>query len=222
MEDFNVAKNKPETPVREQETFEVENLKVTISLWPRLPKGQVEVLALFIVLAFLGLVLWLFRERLNFSFKDKDNNLLIWTVEPNSIAEPNKTNYYQICFWTPSPETQRYLTNAVTSNPAWTTNDERWRETYWRTNVMAWQTNGTEANLDEFGRCLKEYGSILGYRRVLVYGQGQHHLKPGYWWTVTVGTNITVKELMMSYKVFWKPTETVYVETIGDLRHSRN
>lgn len=188
---------KPEN--REDQVVEIENLQITLSPWPRLAKTWKSIVALSLILLFLGWALYLFKDRMSFSITKSP--FQVYTVDPSATSiQPDKINSYQICFWTPSPET---------------------RSTNWN-DSNSWQTNSSVARQLEFGAILKEGLHVSGYRRSAVFGQGQHNPKDGFWWTVTVTTNITVRDVVIAYKSFWKPKESVYIETIGDTHPSRN
>jgi hypothetical protein len=64
----------------------------------------------------------------------------------------------------------------------------------------------------EFGKRLRADASVLGYRRVEVWGHGRTVLKPGWWWTMAVSTNYSVDKLNRAYRDFWKSSNSVFVE----------
>jgi hypothetical protein len=106
----------------------------------------------------------------------------------------------QLQFWTPSIETKDYLrkeNGQVVPKEMWEvlTNDD--------------------ANV-QFGAILKTNQSVLGYRRVHVWGQGQTHYKPGWWWTVNVFPNYTASDLARTYNDFWKFHQFLFVEEIDN------
>ena len=106
----------------------------------------------------------------------------------------------QMEFWTPSAKTRDYLhmeNSAVAASEQWEvlTNDDA---------VL------------QFGTMLRSNTSVLGYRRVEVWGQGRSSFKPGWWWTMTVLTNYSVKEIAGAYGKYWKAAQPVFVEVIDN------
>lgn len=106
----------------------------------------------------------------------------------------------QLEFWTPSAKTKDYL---HTENGQVIPTE-------------SWEVISNENPVQQFGSILHSNQSILGYRRVEVWGQGRTNFKPGWWWTVNVLTNYTAGDLAMSYEQFWKSHQALFVEVIDN------
>lgn len=106
----------------------------------------------------------------------------------------------QLEFWTPSADTKDYLH----------TDDGKVVPT------ETWEVLSNDAPNVQFGATLKENQSVLGYRRVHVWGQGQTTYKPGWWWTMNVFTNYTASDLARTYDDFWKSRQILFVEVIDN------
>jgi len=106
----------------------------------------------------------------------------------------------QLEFWTPSADTKDYLH----------------KENGKVVRTETWEVLSNDAPNVAFGTMLKSNGNVLGYRRVLVWGQGQTLYKPGWWWTVNVFTNYTAGDLARTYDEFWKSHQILFVEVIDE------
>lgn len=106
----------------------------------------------------------------------------------------------QLEFWTPSVKTADYLH----------------KENSEVIDTEKWEVISNEDVVVQFGTLLRSNLSVLGYRRVEVWGQGRTGLKPGWWWTVNVLTNFSAKELGHEYQDFWKPHQAIFVEIIDN------
>lgn len=185
----------------------VGNLKVTLSPWPR---TGMQVLSLLIVAVFLTAVICLlaYRDAFRHDIIDtiKYAQLRIWSTKDDQTIAPSETNFYQIAFWTPSPETAVDLRSLY---PSGVPLDKQW------------QMDVTEERSREFGKYLTSiFGDqLLGYRRTPVFGRGLNTIKNGYWWTITVRTSVSVQIFYIHYKTFWKTNEKIYIETRGDSRY---
>ncbi|HEX3624162.1 MAG TPA: hypothetical protein VH280_01925 [Verrucomicrobiae bacterium] len=106
----------------------------------------------------------------------------------------------QLEFWTPASDTKDYLhkeNGKVVPTETW--------------EVLS----NDDANV-QFGAALKKNQSVLGYRRVHVWGQGQTPYKPGWWWTVNAFTNYTPGDLARTYDGFWNFHQYLFVEVIDN------
>jgi hypothetical protein len=106
----------------------------------------------------------------------------------------------QLEFWTPSAKTKDYLHQQggeITSNEKW-------------------QALSNEEAVLQFGLLLHSNNSVLGYRRVEVWGQGRTNFKPGWWWTVNVFSNYSVGDLGRTYQKFWNAPYPVFIEVIDN------
>jgi len=106
----------------------------------------------------------------------------------------------QLEFWTPSAKTRDYL------------HEENGQIVPTET----WEVISNDDPVVQFGGMLHSNVSVLGYRRVEVWGQGRTTFKPGWWWTVNVLTNYTASDLAQSYEEFWKSHSAVFVEVIDN------
>jgi hypothetical protein len=79
-----------------------------------------------------------------------------------------------------------------------------------------WEAISNEDAVLQFGTMLHTNLSVLGYRRIEVWGQGRTNFKPGWWWTLNVLTNYTAGDLAQSYEQFWKSHQTLFVEVIDN------
>jgi hypothetical protein len=121
------------------------------------------------------------------------------------IVETNSTGTIlgetrQLDFWTPSAKTGDYLRKE-------------------KGDVVPgekWQIIGGEDAVVQFGNVLHSNSSVVGYRRVEVWGQGRTGLKPGWWWTVNVLTNYTAADLGRTYRDYWKMSQPIFVEVIDN------
>jgi hypothetical protein len=106
----------------------------------------------------------------------------------------------QMEFWTPSAKTKDYLH----------------MENGQVVPTETWEVISNDAAVEQFGTMLHSNQSVLGYRRVEVWGQGRTTFKPGWWWTVNALTNYTAGDLSQSYEQFWKSHQAVFVEVIDN------
>jgi hypothetical protein len=106
----------------------------------------------------------------------------------------------QMEFWTPSAKTQDYL-----QKTGGTVNDQE-----------QWEVISSDDPVMQFGMMLRSNTSVLGYRRVEVWGQGRSNFKPGWWWTINVFTNYSVVDLAHAYQNFWKMPQPVFIEVIDN------
>jgi hypothetical protein len=106
----------------------------------------------------------------------------------------------QLEFWTPSAKTKDFMT----------------RQSGEIADSDRWEILDSEDRVMEFGMKLHNDPDVLGYRRNEVWGHGRTDFKPGWWWTMSVTTNYSVKELDRVYQDFWKSGKTVYVEVIDN------
>ncbi len=106
----------------------------------------------------------------------------------------------QLEFWTPSAKTKDYLH----------TEDGQVVPT------EMWEAISNDDPVVQFGLVLHKNMSVLGYRRVEVWGQGRTVYKPGWWWTVNVFTNYTAEDLTKVYEQFWKSHQVLFVEVIDN------
>ena len=106
----------------------------------------------------------------------------------------------QLEFWTPSAQTINYLH----------------KENGKVVPTEMWEAISNDDPVIQFGQMLHQDTSILGYRRVEVWGQGKTIFKPGWWWTVNVFTNYTASDLTRAYEQFWKSHQVLFVEVIDN------
>lgn len=106
----------------------------------------------------------------------------------------------QLEFWTPSAKTQDYLTKVA--------GEIGGRE--------KWQVLSNDDADIQFGNILHTNGSVFGYRRFEVWGQGRTNYKPGWWWSMNVSTDYTAVDLAHAYHEFWKSSQPVLVEVIDN------
>lgn len=106
----------------------------------------------------------------------------------------------QLEFWTPSGKTKDYL-HMVDGNVEPT---------------EKWQAISNDDPVIQFGVMLHTNNSVLGYHRVEVWGHGTTSFKPGWWWTMTVLTNYSGRDLAQSYQNFWQSKRPVFVEVIDN------
>ena len=106
----------------------------------------------------------------------------------------------QMEFWTPSVETKNYL--AKTDGKI--------------ADSDKWQVIPNDSAILEFGSMLHSNTSVLGYRRVEVWGHGSTSYKPGWWWTLNVMTNYSAGDLGHAYADFWKSHRPVLIEVIDN------
>jgi len=106
----------------------------------------------------------------------------------------------QLEFWTPSAQTKDYLHE----------------EDGHVVPTEAWEVLSNENPNVQFGAMLHTNISVLGYRRVEVWGQGRTTFKPGWWWTVNVLTNYSAEDIAETYESFWKSHATLFVEVVDN------
>jgi hypothetical protein len=106
----------------------------------------------------------------------------------------------QLEFWTPSAETKDYLH----------------KENGKVIPMETWEVLSNDDPNVQFGTLLKSNPSVLGYRRIPVWGQGQTPYKPGWWWTLNVFTSYTPSDLGHTYDDFWKSHQFLFVEVIDN------
>jgi hypothetical protein len=106
----------------------------------------------------------------------------------------------QLEFWTPSVKTKDYLS----TNGGGYSDREKWQ-------VLA-----SDDKVNDFGTMLHSNISVFGYRRVEEWGQGRTTFKPGWWWTMNVGTNFTVVDFAKAYRQFWNSPQALFVEVIDN------
>lgn len=106
----------------------------------------------------------------------------------------------QMEFWTPSARTKDFLPKKNGS-------------VYFK---EKWQVISSDDAVFQFGVLLHSNLSVLGYRRVEVWGHGTSEFKPGWWWSVNVTTNYTAGDLVRAYRNFWNPPSPVLVEVIDN------
>jgi hypothetical protein len=106
----------------------------------------------------------------------------------------------QLEFWTPSAKTKDYL-HMENGQVAPT---------------ETWEVISNDDAVEQFGNMLHSNPSVLGYRRIEVWGQGRTTFKPGWWWTLNVFTNYSAQDLAHSYEQFWKSHQTLFVEVIDN------
>lgn len=106
----------------------------------------------------------------------------------------------QLEFWTPSADTKDYLRKEGGK----VIDSEKWE-----------MLTNNDA-VFQFGIMLRSNVSVLGYRRVEVWGHGRTGLKPGWWWTVDVLANYSVGNLASAYEAFWKSHQLMFVEVIDN------
>jgi hypothetical protein len=106
----------------------------------------------------------------------------------------------QLEFWTPSAATRDYLRK----------DGDQIIET------ERWQALSNDDRVVQFGDLLRSNGAVLGYRRVMEWGQGRTEFKPGWWWTVNVITNYSPEQLGRAYQDFWKSGQAVFIEVVDN------
>ena len=167
-----------------------ENMNSDISILGQMidyPKNHWGVLTVFIVCtAVAGIFYILFVE----AKLENLNKVLGWSAElvteDKVIKDYNES--YIVEFWTPSPETNSAK------------------------NIDEWEKNVTEEKLIKFGHHIKNKAGILGYRRYLVFGDGDTKPKKGHWWVTRVGKSFDKNKFALQYKNFWKKKGAVYME----------
>ena len=106
----------------------------------------------------------------------------------------------QLEFWTPSADTKDFLRKdggkIIDSDK--------------------WQVISNDDAVSQFGLLLHTNRSVLGYRRVKVWGHGRTDFKPGWWWTLNVITNYSAGDLARSYEDFWKSHQMLFIEVIDN------
>jgi hypothetical protein len=110
----------------------------------------------------------------------------------------------QLEFWTPSTKTKDYLHKEGSAVAA----------------GEKWEVLENDDPVLQFGNMLHTNQSVLGYRRVEIWGQGRTSFKPGWWWTVNVLTNYSAADLGRAYQSFWKSQQMVFVEVIDNRGHA--
>jgi hypothetical protein len=106
----------------------------------------------------------------------------------------------QLEFWTPSAKTKDYL--HIENGQVVPTE--------------TWEVISNDDAVEQFGMVLHSNSSIIGYRRVEVWGQGKTSYKPGWWWTLNVFTNYTASDLARTYEGYWKSHQVLFVEVIDN------
>jgi len=106
----------------------------------------------------------------------------------------------QFEFWTPSAKTKDYLPMEAGVVIA----------------QEKWEVVPSDDAVLEFGSILHSNKSVLGYRRVEVWGQGRTKFKPGWWWTITALTNYSAGDLADSYRKYWKLSQGVFIEVVDN------
>lgn len=125
--------------------------------------------------------------------------LLIWHLDSRNQATQEKSvALYQ--FWTPSSLTRDALKNDPKA-PAWLTRAEDYQK-----------------KVEDFGEKLRQQPGVEGYRRYEAWGQGRDShpgLLPGWWWTVRVTNEFSLKKLSEFYRGQWENPDPIYVETLN-------
>jgi hypothetical protein len=106
----------------------------------------------------------------------------------------------QMEFWTPSARTKGYLKK---EDSAVSDRDK-------------WQIIDNDEIAFKFGALLHSNRSVLGYRRVEVWGHGLTTFKPGWWWSLNVTTNYQVGQLAQAYHDYWNSRAPVFIEVIDN------
>jgi hypothetical protein len=106
----------------------------------------------------------------------------------------------QLEFWTPSAKTKDYL-----RKEGGDVNDKE-----------KWQMIPSDDLVEQFGLVVHSNQNVFGYRRVEVWGQGRTSFKPGWWWTMNVTTNYSVKDLAGTYQKYWKSPQSVLIEVVDN------
>jgi hypothetical protein len=112
----------------------------------------------------------------------------------------------QLEFWTPSAKTQDYLH----------------RENGQVVPTEMWEVISNDAPVEQFGMLLHANSSVIGYRRVEVWGQGKTSYKPGWWWTLNVFTNYSAADLSRAYESYWKSHQILFIEVIDNRGSAAN
>jgi hypothetical protein len=126
-------------------------------------------------------------------------SVMIWHLNSKNEPTPEK-KVARYEFWTPSSKTKE----TVKDNPkakAWLKKDWNYDE-----------------KITEFGERLREQPGVEGYRRHEILGEGRTShpgLLPGWWWTVRVTDEFSLKKLSEFYRGFWENPDTIYVETFN-------
>lgn len=103
-------------------------------------------------------------------------------------------------FWTPSKETKNWLKEPLEGS--------EWMK----------EVDDDEKQVAQFGEQLRQQNGVKGYRRCLVWGQGRdpkRGVSPGWWWTVRVTNEFSLKDLSEFYRKFWNNPDSIYVETFN-------
>jgi hypothetical protein len=103
----------------------------------------------------------------------------------------------QMNFWTPSVHTREYLSKSQTDS-----------------DPDRWQLISNDEPLMQFGMMLHSNANVFGYRRVEIWGHGRSTFKPGWWWTVNVGTNFSALDMGHAYQKFWKCRTPIFIELV--------
>jgi hypothetical protein len=119
-------------------------------------------------------------------------------VDTNGVETTILGETRQLEFWTPSAETKDYLRKEG-GNVA---------------DSEKWQVISNDDAVLKFGTMLHTNASVLGYRRLKVWGHGRSAFKPGWWWTLNVLTNYSAGNLAHAYEGFWKSHGVLFVEVI--------
>ena len=149
----------------------------------------------FCICAAIGLVVYLLAQH-------SEPPRRLWTpllIDTNgyTIVLPESR---QLEFWTPSAKTKDYLH----------------MENGQVVPTEKWEVISNDDVVRQFGSVLHTNTSILGYRRVEVWGQGHTNYKPGWWWTVNVFTNYTANDLAKTYNDFWNSHQVLFIEVIDN------
>ena len=99
----------------------------------------------------------------------------------------------QMEFWTPSAKTKDYLLKDGGDI------DDREK----------WAVIPSDEVVLQFGVVLHSNASVLGYRRIEEWGQGRTSFKPGWWWTMNVATDYSVRDLAHVYRGLLEVAATV-------------
>jgi hypothetical protein len=122
--------------------------------------------------------------------------VLIETNGNETILPPSR----QLEFWTPSARTRDYLH----------------KENGQVVPSEMWEVISNDEAVEQFGMLLHSSSSVIGYRRVEVWGQGKTSFKPGWWWTLNVFTNYTADDLSHAYESYWQSHQILFVEVIDN------
>ena len=94
----------------------------------------------------------------------------------NQVVQQRK--WFRFEFWKPSVHTAKDMEDFLSSHP------EKIKEYAWQ--IHDQQKNNISKKNRLFGKRLIGDSAISGYRRYLVYGEGDSDLKRGWWWVVGV------------------------------------